>query len=109
MQDTYERSDFAGTVPVEDVLQAAIATDEQWRLARQTDMGEDSRPLLESLGVTITGETPEGLFYTVEVPEGWRRVCVSYHTSIYDGEGNKVLHQFCKLAPWDSRAWIREK
>lgn len=106
-ESTYVHSDFAATTAQEDALQSAVATGEQWKLARQTDRGEDSRPLLEALGVTIIGETPDDLFYTAEVPKGWHRDCESYHNSIYDGGGRKVLHQFCKLAPWDSRAWVR--
>ena len=100
----YTHPALAGTTYEEDLAQAAVATDEQWRFARQTINGQDSRSLLESLGVEITGT--EELFYRVIVPEGWSRTTNGYHTEIRDEKSVKVLHQFCKLAPWEQNVWI---
>jgi hypothetical protein len=94
-----------GTTAVEDIRQKEVATGNQWLLARVTTEYLNSRELISSLGLVITGT--EGLFYLIETPEGWYRECAGYHTDIYDNTGKRVLHQFVKLAGHANRAWIR--
>ncbi len=101
-KDTYTPAN--GTNADEDRKQGFIATDVQWRISKIKSDQTDSRSLLESVGVIITGT--EELFYLVDVPEGWYRECFGYTTTLRNAEGKGILEQFCKLTPWDTRVTV---
>lgn len=83
------------TTKTEDDLQRVIATGSQWKFAKVDITGENSRTMLASMRVEITGE--EEHFYLVNVPDGWYRKCVGYHSTVRDANDKPILNQFCKL------------
>lgn len=91
------------TTALEDALQSRVATNEQWHLATMDGDQEDTAERLISLGFEIVEKS--GLFYKVKPPTGFTKETEGYWTTVKDGE-KKVIMQFYKAAPWDTRAFL---
>jgi hypothetical protein len=105
-KDTFKLGD-SGLTQEEIQRQSAVATGKDWLFAKKTFLREDSRALLEGKGFTIIGEQ-EDIFYKVEPVAGLHRETIDYHMNVINANGEPILHQFCKLAPWDKQAEIEE-
>lgn len=68
---------------------------------------EDSRPVLEKLGIEILGEADD-LFYNVNLPEGWSKVAEDHAmwSKLVDDRGYERAAIFYKAAFYDRKAHI---
>lgn len=93
---------------IEEAAQRAVATSENWLLARKTNRtrgGSDSREILEEAGFQVVSEHDD-LFYKVKPPQGWTKQTQGYWTYVYDSEGVERFSQFFKGAWYDRDAFL---
>jgi len=76
-------------------------------LPRHTTMERDSREIIESLGIEITGNADD-LFYTVKLPDGWQKVAEDHAmwSKLVDEQGRERASMFYKAAFYDRNAHI---
>lgn len=81
---------------------------QKWLVARQKNLGGDSRELLESLGFEIVVPRDD-FFYEVHPPTGWHmKVRGGHWTTIEDGSGLTRLTQFYENTLYKRVAFVTD-
>lgn len=78
------------------------------QLPAQGSFGEDAREELETHGIKILAREASGLFYDVELPDGWKIEPTDHSmwSNLVDAKGEKIARIFYKAAFYDRHASI---